>query len=150
MRKLGALAEREFRLLFAGRVVSFVGNAMAPIALAFAVLDLTGSKSDLGFVLAARQLPQVLFLLAGGIWADRLPRHRVMVASNLASGASQAALAALLLSGHARLWHLVALSAVSPQGCASRAGTSSPNCARAGRSSARAPGCGRPCSSSRS
>jgi MFS family permease len=87
--KLGPLRERSFRLLFLGRTTSFVGNAFATVALAFAVLDLTGSKADLGFVLAARSLPQVIFLLVGGIWADRLPRHRVMVASNVASGLSQ-------------------------------------------------------------
>jgi hypothetical protein len=110
---LAPLREREFRLLFGARVTSFLGNAMAPVALAFAVLDLTGSKSDLGFVLAARQVPQLVFLLFGGVWADRLPRHHVMVVSNVLSGASQATLATLLLSGHARLWHLLALSVVN-------------------------------------
>jgi MFS family permease len=110
---LAPLREREFRLLFGARVTSFLGNAMAPVALAFAVLDLTGSKSDLGFVLAARQGAQVAFLLVGGVWADRLPRHRVMVASNVASGASQAVLAALLLAGHARIWELLVLSAAN-------------------------------------
>ena len=87
----GPFGHRDFRLLFLGRTTSFVGNAFANVALAFAVLELTGSKADLGYVLAARSLPQVIFLLAGGIWADRLPRHRVMVVSNLLSGLSQAA-----------------------------------------------------------
>ena len=109
----GAFGHRDFRLLFLGRTTSFVGNAFANVALAFAVLELTGSKADLGYVLAARSLPQVLFLLAGGIWADRLPRHRVMVVSNVLSGLSQAAVAALLLSGHARIWQLGALAAVN-------------------------------------
>ncbi len=86
---------------------------MAPVALAFAVLDLTGSKADLGFVLAARTVPQVFFILLGGVWADRLPRHRVMVVSNVLSGLTQAAVAVLLLSHHARLWQLVALAAVN-------------------------------------
>src|SRR6478752_1568973 len=95
----GPFAEREFRLLFLGRTTSFVGNAFANVALAFAVLDLTGSKADLGFVLAARTIPQVLFLLVGGIWADRLPRHRVMVFSNVVSGLSQGVIAVLLLTG---------------------------------------------------
>src|SRR5438034_8166018 len=99
--RAGPLGQREFRFLFLGRTTSFAGNAFANVALAFAVLDLTGSKADLGYVLAARSLPQVLFLLVGGIWADRLPRHRVMVSSNLVSGLSQGAVAALLLSGHA-------------------------------------------------
>jgi MFS family permease len=111
--RAGPLGQREFRLLFLGRTTSFVGNAFANIALAFAVLDLTGSKADLGYVLAARSLPQVLFLLVGGIWADRLPRHRVMVASNVASGVSQGAIAALLLAGQAEVWQLMALGAVN-------------------------------------
>jgi MFS family permease len=111
--RAGPLGQRNFRFLFLGRTTSFVGNAFANVALAFAVLDLTGSKADLGYVLAARSLPQVLFLLVGGIWADRLPRHRVMVASNLASGVSQGAIAALLLAGQAEVWQLMALGAVN-------------------------------------
>jgi len=111
--RTGPLGERSFRLLFLGRTTSNVGNAFATVALAFAVLDLTGSKADLGYVLAARSLPQVVFLLVGGIWADRLPRHRVMVGSNVVSGLSQAAVAALLLSGHAQIWQLMALAAVN-------------------------------------
>jgi MFS family permease len=112
-RRLGPLHEREFRLLFAGRTISMTGSAMAPIALAFAVLDLTGSNTDLGIVLAARQIPVVLFLLIGGVIADRMQRHRVMVLSNLASGASQAGAAALILSGHAEIWQLAVLAAVN-------------------------------------
>jgi MFS family permease len=111
--QLGPLRERSFRFLFLGRTTAFVGNAFANVALAFAVLDLTGSKADLGFVLAARSIPQVLFLLVGGIWADRLPRHRVMVASNVASGLSQGAIAFLLLTGQAEVWHIAALAAVN-------------------------------------
>jgi len=109
----GPLGERPFRLLFLGRTTSFVGNAFANVALAFAVLELTGSKADLGYVLAARSVPQVVFLLVGGIWADRLPRHRVMVVSNLVSGLSQGAIAALLLLGHAQIWQLMVLGAVN-------------------------------------
>ena len=86
---------------------------MAPIALAFAVIDLTGSRTDLGFVLAARTVPQVVFLLVGGIWADRLPRHKVMVGSSIASGTTQGLVAVLLLSGHAHLWHLLVLGGLN-------------------------------------
>ncbi len=113
--RLGPLAGREFRLLFLGRVVSMLGNTIAPVGLAFAILHLTGSKTDLGIVLAARQVPQVLFLLFGGVVSDRLPRHRVMVGSSLLSGLNQGLLAALLLTGHAQLWHVVALAAAN--GC---------------------------------
>ena len=110
---LAPLREREFRLLFLGRATAVLGNAIAPVALAFAVLDITGSKTDLGLVLAARSLPQVAFMLVGGIWADRLPRHHVMVASDIVSGASQAAVAALLILGEAQIWHLVVFAAVN-------------------------------------
>jgi MFS family permease len=111
--RFGPLRQREFRLLFVGRTISMAGSAMAPVALSFAVLDLTGSTTKLGIVLTARQVPTVLFILFGGVWSDRLPRHHVMVASNVVSGASQAAAAALLISSHAQLWHLAVLAAVN-------------------------------------
>jgi MFS family permease len=116
--RLGPLARREFRLLFLARGISFLGSAMAPIALAFAVLDLTGSASDLGLVLAARIVPQLVFLLVGGVWADRLPRHLVMVVADLVTGGAQAATAALLLTGNAEIWHLVVLQAIGATGFA--------------------------------
>jgi MFS family permease len=112
LRSLGVLTAREFRLLFVGQLVSLLGTAVAPIALAFAVLDLTGSKTDLGFVLAAAWVPQLLLVLFGGVFADRLPRHLVMVGSNLLSAAAQGAIALLLLTHHAELWHLLALQVV--------------------------------------
>ena len=91
---------------------------MAPIAIAFAVLDLTGSASDLGLVLAARMVPQLVFMVIGGVWADRLPRNLVMVASDLLTGGAQAATAALLLTGNAEIWHLVVLQATGGIGFA--------------------------------
>ncbi|MGZ4333335.1 MAG: MFS transporter [Gaiellaceae bacterium] len=113
MSRLGPLREREFRLLFAGRTISVAGSAMAPIALAFAVLGLTGSTADLGIVLAVRQISVIVLLLFGGVWADRLPRHRVMVWSNLTSGLSQAIVATLLLTHHASIAGLAAFAAVN-------------------------------------
>jgi MFS family permease len=109
---LTPLREREFRLLFLGRTISLFGSAFAPIAVAFAVLDLTGSASDVGLVVAASFVPQIFFILVGGIWADRLPRHYVMVASDVVAGAAQAAMAVLILTGAAEIWHLVALQIV--------------------------------------
>ena len=114
MSRFGPLREREFRLLFVGQTTSRLGSAMAPVALAFAILNtLHGSATDIGVVLTARQVSVVLLLLFGGVWADRLPRHRVMVSSNVVSGASQALVATLLLAGHARLWQLAVLAAVN-------------------------------------
>jgi MFS family permease len=107
-----ALREREFRLLFTAHAISVLGDFLVPVALAFAVLDLTGSATDLGFVLTARLVPLVLFMLAGGVWADRLPRQRLMIASHLVRLVSQGALGLLLVAGHARIWELVVLQAI--------------------------------------
>lgn len=106
------LRHRDFRLLFLGRVVSLAGSAMAPVALAFAVLGLGGSATDLGLVLTLAILPQVLFLLVGGVLADRLPRHLLMVGSNVAAGVAQAVAALLLLTGRAEIWHLAVIALV--------------------------------------
>ena len=92
--------------------MSSLGNRVAPVALAFAVLDLTGSVSDLGVVLAAQTIPLVVFLLAGGVWADRLGRRAVMLVSDVVRAASQGMSAVLLLTGSAHLWQLAALQAV--------------------------------------
>jgi predicted MFS family arabinose efflux permease len=108
---LAPLAERQFRRLFVGELVSLVGSAAAPVALAFAVLDLTGSATDLGYVLAAGWVPQVLFILIGGVVGDRLPRQLVMVGANLLSGAAQGAAALLLLMHVAAPWQLALLQA---------------------------------------
>ena len=72
---LEALDEREFRLFFSGQLVSLIGDAITPFALAWAVLDLTGSASDLGYVIAAKTAPLVIFLLVGGVLAAPSVRH---------------------------------------------------------------------------
>jgi hypothetical protein len=108
---LGVLAERDFRLLFTGQVVSQLGDAFTPIALAWAILDLTNSAGDLGYVIAARSVPLVGFLLVGGVFADRLPRRAVMVGADLVRLGTQSTTAILLLSGSARIWELAALQA---------------------------------------
>jgi MFS family permease len=109
---VGPLRERQFRRYFIGQTTSYLGDGLLPVAIAFAVLDLTGSATDLGLVLTTRMVPVILFLLAGGVWADRLPRQLVMVASDIARGATQGVLAVLLLTDSAELWHLLVLQAV--------------------------------------
>ncbi|GIE32217.1 MFS transporter [Actinoplanes italicus] len=110
MNALAPLRHIPYRFLLAGRTVNALGNSFAPIALAFAVLDLTGSARDLGLVVGARTLANVLFLLFGGVLADRLPRHLLMVGSNAAAAATQAAVAVLVLTGSATIPLLIALS----------------------------------------
>jgi MFS family permease len=106
---LAPFRRAQFRLLFAGQLVSLLGTAVAPVALAFAVLDLTGSATDLGYVLAGAWLPQIVFVLVGGVVGDRVPRHFVMVGANVLSGCAQGTTALLLLTGSAEVWHLVVL-----------------------------------------
>ncbi|HEX6491024.1 MAG TPA: MFS transporter [Gaiellaceae bacterium] len=115
---LGALQEREFRLFFTGQLVSLLGDAVTPFALAWAVLDLTGSARDLGFVIAAKTAPLVIFLLVGGVFADRLPRRGVMLTADVVRMGIQAATAALLLSHTARVWELIVLQAFAGTGTA--------------------------------
>jgi MFS family permease len=110
---LEALQEREFRLFFSGQLVSLIGDAITPFALAWAVLDLTGSASDLGYVIAAKTAPLVIFLLVGGVFADRLPRRAVMLTADVARMAVQGTTAALLLSGNAQIWELIVLQALA-------------------------------------
>jgi MFS family permease len=110
---LAPLRHAAFRNLAAGRTITMLGNAIAPIALAFAVLDLTGSVAALGLVVGARSLMNVLFLLFGGVVADRFPRQRVMVAAGVLAAATQAAAAALVLTGSATVPLLAALAAVN-------------------------------------
>ncbi|MEU5692918.1 MFS transporter [Actinosynnema sp. NPDC020468] len=107
------LRHREFRVFATGRLVSVLGNGVAPIALAFAVLDLTGSALDLGVVLAARTAASLVFLLFGGAVADRLPRGRVLVWSAVLATGSQAVAAGALLTTSPPVWWLVVLEAVN-------------------------------------
>jgi MFS family permease len=111
--RLEALQERPFRLLFLGQSISLLGDGMIGVALAFAVLDLTGSASDLGIVLAARTIPLVAFLLAGGVWADRLPRRALMVTTDVVRLAAHGVMAALLIAGDAEVWSIAALAAIA-------------------------------------
>lgn len=109
---VAALGDRRFRLLFAGRAVSDFGDKIVPVALAFAVLELERSASALGLVFAARLIPMVVLVLVGGVWADRLPRHLVMVVADVVRAGTQACTAFLLITGRAEVWHLMVLMAV--------------------------------------
>jgi MFS family permease len=106
---LAPLRTASFRWFFFGRAASLLGNAMAPIALAFAVLDLTGEASDLGLVLAARSIPMAGLMLIGGVIADRISRSRVLQVSHLGAAVTQGAVAVLLIGGGAELWMLIML-----------------------------------------
>ncbi|GID32632.1 MFS transporter [Paractinoplanes brasiliensis] len=107
------LRHAPFRFLLAGRTVNALGNSFAPLALAFAVLDLTGSVTDLGLVVGARTLVNVAFLLFGGVLADRMPKHLLMVGASLAAAVTQGVVAVLVLTGEATIPLLIGLGAIN-------------------------------------
>lgn len=108
--RLAPLRIPGYRRFWTARVLSVTGTSMAPVALAFAVLRLGGSAADLSLVLIMNVSSQILFVLLGGALADRLPRGRVLVLGNLAAGCVQAGVAALVLSGAARIGELAGLA----------------------------------------
>jgi predicted MFS family arabinose efflux permease len=108
----GALRERNFRLLVSARSISFFGTNLAPIAVAFAVLDLTGSATDVGIAFACWTLSQIGTLLIGGVVADRLPRRLVMLSSDSANFVIRLTMGILLASGNAHVWQLFVLQAL--------------------------------------
>lgn len=86
---------------------------MSGVALAFAVLHIDNSPTALGWVVAAFTIPMVVFMLLGGAVADVLPRALVLRGCNLILGVAQAVAAVLVLTGVARVWHLVVLQFIA-------------------------------------
>jgi MFS family permease len=101
-----------FRFLFIGQTVSSFGDTLVPVALAFAVLDLTHSASDLGYVLGVNAATMVAFMLLGGIIADRISRRALMVAADAIRGAASLGLGVLLVTGRPAVLTLVVLNAI--------------------------------------
>jgi MFS family permease len=101
--------ETDFRWLFLSQSISTTGDRLVLVALALLVTERTGSTTDLGIVIAAQTAALVTFLLIGGVWADRLPRHRIMVSTDLIRAGLHALLAALIFADALELWQLVAI-----------------------------------------
>ncbi len=96
--RLAPLRERNFRRFYAGYVTSRLGTSMSRVAVVFAVLGSGGTATGLGYVAAAQIVPQVAFVLGGGVLADRLGRRPVMLGADALRCAAQAALAAALFA----------------------------------------------------
>ncbi|HZV75720.1 MAG TPA: MFS transporter [Conexibacter sp.] len=101
--------ETDFRWLFLSQTISTTGDRIVLVALALLVTQRTGSTTDLGIVVAAQTAALVTFLLLGGVWADRLPRHRIMVSTDLVRAALHGLLALLIFVDALALWQLVAI-----------------------------------------
>lgn len=100
-----------FRYLFLGQSASVIGDRLVVVAIALFVTERTGSATDLGLILACQALPLVALLLLGGVWADRLPRHRIMVFADLVRAGLHASLAVLIFTGTVQVWEIAAIEA---------------------------------------
>ncbi len=106
-----ALSNRSFALLWSGQTISRLGDSLYTIALAWWVLEKTGSATAMGLVLICSMVPTLLFLLVGGVVVDRLPRLRLMLASDLLSGVVVGLIAVLAFQQRLELWHIFVMSA---------------------------------------
>jgi predicted MFS family arabinose efflux permease len=107
------LRDGRFRLLWAGQTLSSIGDAVTPVALTLAVVTATGSATALGLVLAAQAVTQVALILPGGVWADRLPRRRMMLTADVIRTFTHVLMGAELIGGGVNIAHLAVLAAVS-------------------------------------
>lgn len=114
--RFGPLQERPFRLLFFARTGSSVGDSLIPVALALAVIGIHGRFLGLGIVLASRTVALGVSTIAGGVWADRLPRRAVMISADLLRFGTEAVTAVLLLEGSAHVWQLAVLQSAAGVG----------------------------------
>ncbi|MEK6192017.1 MAG: MFS transporter [Chloroflexota bacterium] len=106
------LADRDFRLLFSGETISLLGDQFHFVALAWLVLQMTGSGLAVGTVLMVAGIPRAVFILVGGAFADRASPRSLMLTSNALRAAFVGVLAVLVLSGRAELWQLYVLAAI--------------------------------------
>ena len=110
---LGVLRHRNFRLLALGAGVNSLGNAITPVALAFAVLDLGGSPTELGLVVAAFALAEVVTTLFGGVLGDRVPRQLMMQGSSAGAALTQTLIAVSLIGGWSSIPLLAGVGALN-------------------------------------
>jgi MFS family permease len=110
--RFAPLRNRNFRLLLIGQTTSALGDAMVPIALSFAILADGGTALDIGLVFGTVAVAELALFLVGGVAADRHSRRMVMVLADAVRGASQLALAGLLIAGHPPIFALCACAGV--------------------------------------
>jgi MFS family permease len=109
---LQPLRLRDFRLVFSGESISLIGDQFHFVALAWLVLQLTGSGLALGTVLMVAALPRAIFMLLGGALSDRFSPRTLMLVSNALRGVVVGIVASLVLSGNVQLWHLYILAGI--------------------------------------
>ncbi len=117
-RRFPVLANRDFRLLLADRLLAPMAAAFSLVGVSFAVLAATGSTADLSYVIAAQAAPSLIFLLVGGVIADRIAPQLVIVAANVLVAVGEGLFGILLLTAHPAVWVMVVLELVTGTGVA--------------------------------
>ncbi|MEW6027995.1 MAG: MFS transporter [Chloroflexota bacterium] len=112
MNVLRSLTHRPFALLWAGQTTSRLGDSLHRIALAWWVLEKTGSATAMGTVLVLSQIPLLIFLLIGGIVVDRFPRLRIMFASDVLSGMVVTFITVFAWLDLLEIWHIYVASLI--------------------------------------
>jgi MFS family permease len=118
VRRFPVLAIRDFRILLAERLIAPASVGFSMVGVSFAVLNATGSSSDLSFVLAAQIAPSLVFALIGGVAADRFPAQRVILAANVIMALGEGTFGLLVLTGRPPLWAMICLEALTGIGVA--------------------------------
>lgn len=112
MRILEPLKERDFRLLWTAMTVSFLGDGIYVVAIAWQVYELSNAPTALSLVGVAWSLPMVLFLLIGGVLTDRFERRWIMIVADVLRGVSVTLMGLLTVFDVVKLWHLIALAVI--------------------------------------
>ena len=118
VRILRPLHHRDFRLLWTGMTMSLMGDGIFLVALAWQVYELSNVPTALSIVGVAMTVPQILFLLVGGVVSDRFDRRKVMIAADAVRAVSVAALGFLSIAGVLELWHIMIVAAAFGGGSA--------------------------------
>ena len=118
VRRFPVLGIRDFRLLLADRLIAPASVGFSLVGVSFAVLKATNSATDLSYVLAAQIAPSLVFVLIGGVAADRFRPQRVIVAANLLMALGEGTFGVLVLAGRPPLWAMLGLEAVTGTGVA--------------------------------
>ena len=117
-RRFPILSNRNFRLLLADRLLAPMAATFSLVGVSFAVLAATGSTADLSYVIAAQAAPSLVFLLVGGVIADRIAPQLVIVAANVMVAAGEGTFGILVLTTHPAVWVMIALELLTGTGVA--------------------------------
>jgi len=117
-RRFQVLGIRDFRLLVGDRLLAMSSVGFSLVGVSFAVLNVTGSPTDLSYVLAAQIAPTLVFTLLGGVLADRISPQVVLIAANLAVMTGEGGFGILVLTTHPPLWAMIALESLTGTGSA--------------------------------